>query len=122
MAAAAAMMADSAFGSDGFAVTRETISWESLLVGSRGRDKEFWRCCEIKLLNPASPVPVIVVLRRLVRLEFLGRLLVMLALVVVMKLELATLRKGVGKARRILWEYGTAPAGSGSLCEPMLVI
>jgi hypothetical protein len=34
----------------------------------------------------------------------LGRLVVMLALVALMKLVLATLRRDVGRARRILWE------------------
>lgn len=41
---------------------------------------------------------------RLVRRGDLGKLVVMLALVALIKLELATLRKDVGRARRIFWE------------------
>lgn len=44
------------------------------------------------------------VLFRLLRRGDFGKLLVMLALVVLIKLELATLRMGVGRARKILWE------------------
>jgi hypothetical protein len=38
------------------------------------------------------------------RREDFGRLVVMLALVALMKLVLATLRREVGRARRIRWE------------------
>ena len=41
---------------------------------------------------------------RLARRGDLGRLVVMLALVALIKLELATLRRDVGRARRIFWE------------------
>lgn len=41
---------------------------------------------------------------RLARRGDLGRLVVILALVALMKLELATLRSDVGRARRIFWE------------------
>ena len=57
---------------------------------------------------------------RLARRGDFGRLEVRLALVAVMKLELATLRMDVGRARRIRWEYGTAFVGTGAFCEPML--
>jgi len=50
----------------------------------------------------------------------LGRLVVMLALVVLMKLVLAILRRDVGRARRIFCEYGTALVGAGSFWEPMV--
>lgn len=62
----------------------------------------------------------VVALPRLVRRGDFGRLEVRLALVALMKLELATLRMDVGKARKILWEYGTALLGAGSFCVPML--
>lgn len=64
-------------------------------------------------------VSFIVVRYRVLRGDF-GKLEVILALVALMKLELATFRIDVGKARRILCEYGTALAGTGSLCEPIL--
>ena len=48
---------------------------------------------------------------RLLRRGDLGKLLVMLALVALMKLELATLRIGVGNALSIRCEVGTAPVG-----------
>lgn len=52
----------------------------------------------------------------------LGRLVVKLLLVAFIKLEFATFKIGVGRARRILCEYGTALLGKGSLCVPKLVI
>lgn len=51
-----------------------------------------------------------------------GRLVVMLLLVAFIKLEFATFNIGVGRARNILWEYGTALFGKGSLCVPRFVI
>jgi hypothetical protein len=53
------------------------------------------------------------------RRDDLGRLLVRLELVALMKLELATLRKGVGSARKIFCDVGTAPTGGNSCCEPI---
>jgi len=64
-------------------------------------------------------VSFIVVRYRVLRGDF-GKLEVILALVALMKLELATFKIDVGKARSILCEYGTALAGTGSLCEPIL--
>lgn len=60
--------------------------------------------------------------RLLFRRGDLGRLVVRLLLVAFMKLEFATFKIGVGRARRILCEYGTALVGSGSLCAPRFVI
>ena len=47
---------------------------------------------------------------RLLRLCF-GRLLVIELLVALMKLELAALRMGVGRARRMRWDVGRELAG-----------
>jgi hypothetical protein len=44
----------------------------------------------------------------------------MLALVALMKLVLAILRRDVGRARRIFCEYGTAFVGAGSFWEPIV--
>lgn len=49
----------------------------------------------------------------------LGRLVVRLVLVALMKLELATFKNGTGSARRMRCEYGTALFGSGSLWVPI---
>lgn len=57
---------------------------------------------------------------RFVRRGDLGRLVVILALVALMKLVLAILRRDVGRALRILCEYGTALVGAGSFWEPMV--
>ena len=78
-----------------------------------------------RLVFAEPPVAVIVVvavaakvswlrLRRFVRRGDFGRLVVMLALVTLKKLEFAALRRGVGRDLRILCVYGRVVAGTGS--------
>lgn len=68
-----------------------------------------------RLLVVLSLPPLLFVLR-LPRLGFLGNELVIELLVAVMKLLLAALRMGVGRARRIRCEVGIALVG-GRVCD-----
>ena len=70
--------------------------------------------------GPVGPELSFCIAFRLARRGDLGRLDVKLALVALMKLELATLRIDVGSARSMRCEYGTALVGTGAFCDPML--
>lgn len=91
-------------GSEGAGYMSESLGWSGELSLS------------LSLLDEGDAVLVGLFLR--LRRGDLGRLLVRLELVELMKLELATLKSEVGRARRILWDLGTLPAGGLSCLDP----
>ena len=64
--------------------------------------------------SPKATITSCVRLLRFVLRGDLGKLVVILVLVALKKLEFAALRNGVGNDLRIRWEYGRAVTGSGS--------
>lgn len=94
------MIADCALGLDGSAAAWETMTCETPFTELRRTLGRGFLGGFAQPLLFATGTSRAIVLRRLFRRD-LGRLLVMLALVAVMKLELATLRNEVGMARNI---------------------
>lgn len=71
----------------------------------------------LRLAVLLASLPWVLLDLRFERRGFLGKELVMELLVAVMKLLLAALSRGVGRARRIFCEVGMALVG-GSVCDP----